>query len=1788
VAEQLLTYGDQPEQSEEGVGNNLLPSAALVGGIVGGYHLGFGKSGNGRLWDKFGSVVRAVESVSPGGILKTFRISELASVLETQQEELLGPHIKSGKYAELLKKTVGGDLPEGLKFVPSKGGIFGELVDDSGKAIATGLRIRAGSQEGAAIADYYARVSGVKLGPYESINDSILRNLWQETDLKVPFDVWKKSLDQKELYKNIILAAPLEGTTARAAQAKVLTNLARAHSAAQIGRLSNLLRKPLDIVEDVPIAGDLVKRLPGVGSMAAAPGTTTQMLGRFVGKAVAVGAAWKALEYADYLRSEGDLMAAPITMGVGAAIGGRLFAKPGAPFSRGGLLGGLAVGAIMSVAPRFSEGLFYGAASLGSDADTLRAKVSDITGYTESIKQQNEITKNLITTSTALGFAGVGALTAGLGSYGVFLRDVWKQRGEGPISEVADKIRYNSGALIEEFWQSSKGMKLAEKPLLGRISKIRSPLALGAIAGLAVWQAASTALSLLSGNIRTAIPGLPLLMSGESEEEKRAIYSGEKEVAVRKGRFWEFGRSPYEGENEEYYRQHFIPRLRSRAYQKGLYGTEEEKFAYDPMLHPIKAMFGTDEWKYYYERKYAYDRPAPVSGGMFEDVPFIGPLLSATLGEVFKPRKLIRPEEWSRGGGEYLYRPDVRGETEPAYGLGGVLPGAPVMPNDTTQLFNELNYRRTEMIGLPGFMEESIRKAITGRNEPFQNLQTLASMGSEASTRSWFWEHLNIGGAAGLSEGIRRFIPSKRSYLQEYNPLKNQLASWMPDEYFLDLKYGNPWEKIKEAEIRLPGAGFCLHPDTKICTKDNWFLPIKEIVIGEEVLTSKGYKKVVNTFSRYFNGDLVSINTYGSLVEETQLTPEHLVKAVRIKKCKYHKHADKKRRPCKKLNFCEKNKCKDYLSNQIEWTRADALEEGDYVLLPLLKEEDKNFTIDVPETICDKYNLEYIGDNTYQTFREWKRGTNKIIPFKKISCQIHDSKETWFVFGLYIAEGSLGNNKVNFSLNIKENFISDFISSVFGGTFYKKKINENNNFQDNEKSAYHCVYNLVFSKYIKETFGSSENKKLPKNLSKEQFLSLLSGWCQGDSTRPKEGINLTISEKYQTLLKDLLYYLNIYNIDHSIKDRNPNDRGYEIRIYASSINQFRFIGDKDKRISASKTISNFTIDGHRAFKIKKIEKVKYKGLVYDIEVEDAHEYVTSFLVHNSALYPDVEGLSPEEYPIAYQVKILGDVAMYSAEYEAKLREAKSVLKQLPPNQARIILETEKQVREKKRRKEFSEYGYLTNQLNQESVTVTEIVSPRLFKTKEYGSANIEIQGIGPVRDSEAAMSAMRDALVGKSITIHTPIDDIHKFDSVSAGPRVKALVMANGVNLAEWMDKEGYVESEPLEKEFSQFNYSLNERLAGALSDTMLHNIETPLEYLTPFSPASKFIHQRSAIEDYVATQAVGTKNAFWDKPYENFFQPAKDMFLYKSGLDSDVPKHIQDRRKTNEYFDMLKWVKASRAEEQARMLGDARTAALMAAEKSKTVFGMDVFGNPTSIMRALPRNERDYFNAFTEARTPEERDQILSLVPENLKRLYTSQWMSKAAAAAYAKKEAGIATAEDLQAINTVRQLRASEGLNYAETDIQLWQRETQGQVPFDEWLRNRKAAAYFSTHSLPDPSWIGWNPAVDIDDIKMKYVENSGSDYHDHDLWDQRKIALARKPYVDVAYQGLGANAPYQDAYTAKHQLRKLANTYGSKNHRITQYQTNANVGGNRYNITVDDRRESLVQGAYKQLGA
>lgn len=310
-------------------------------------------------------------------------------------------------------------------------------------------------------------------------------------------------------------------------------------------------------------------------------------------------------------------------------------------------------------------------------------------------------------------------------------------------------------------------------------------------------------------------------------------------------------------------------------------------------------------------------------------------------------------------------------------------------------------------------------------------------------------------------------------------------------------------------------------------------------------------------------------------------------------------------------------------------------------------------------------------------------------------------------------------------------------------------------------------------------------------------------------------------------------------------------------------------------------------------------------------------------------------------------------------------------------------------------------------------------------------------------------------------------------------------------------------------------------RAFGGYWEALTHGSETALDTLTPIRPSSKLVHMRTAIESYERQQVFGTENAFWQHPIRDFIRPFATRVLSGLGFDS-IPKHIQQRRGLEEYFDTLKYVKYSRLSNIARASHDADAVKEFEAKKDQTLFGINPYTrNYTSIFRSLPRKDRDYFNAFVGAETVEERQRILELVPENEKGLYVARWKLAFADEVRKAKKSGILSEKELMAsevyLDQIYGEAKTEGLPSSKDLFQEYLATRGAGESYPDWYRRTKLLP--DKAGIPGPDWVGWHPSVDLEDIKLKVVQTMGEDMHDYNLWASRAQTLTNKPYINEA---------------------------------------------------------------------
>ncbi|HHU56641.1 MAG TPA: hypothetical protein GXZ48_08220 [Acholeplasmataceae bacterium] len=149
----------------------------------------------------------------------------------------------------------------------------------------------------------------------------------------------------------------------------------------------------------------------------------------------------------------------------------------------------------------------------------------------------------------------------------------------------------------------------------------------------------------------TEIPGGQFLDFTQSYEDLEEYYEHGQDP-VRKGRYWTLGNTPFQGGRVKYYRPNWYQRAQADIMHTDvMYGSGQEHYRRTPfptLRNPLAPIWYFAD-PYYYDRKHYYDRPYPVTGGLaeLEEIPIVGSTLNATVGQILKPTRYMHEEQWA-------------------------------------------------------------------------------------------------------------------------------------------------------------------------------------------------------------------------------------------------------------------------------------------------------------------------------------------------------------------------------------------------------------------------------------------------------------------------------------------------------------------------------------------------------------------------------------------------------------------------------------------------------------------------------------------------------------------------------------------------------------------------------------------------------------------------------------------------------------------------------------------------------------------------------------------------------------------------------------------------------------------------------------------------------------------------------------------------------------------------------------------------------------------------------------
>lgn len=458
---------------------------------------------------------------------------------------------------------------------------------------------------------------------------------------------------------------------------------------------------------------------------------------------------------------------------------------------------------------------------------------------------------------------------------------------------------------------------------------------------------------------------------------------------------------------------------------------------------------------------------------------------------------------------------------------------------------------------------------------------------------------------------------------------------------------------------------FCILPDSPILTLDKGVQKIKDIKIGDKVLTHKGrFMRVSQVMKREYYGDMIKIFSH-KLKIPIILTPEHKVLAVKTSPCIGDSGVDRCR-PAKCYRYIDgyqRKRCKYIYGEEpwrkynTQWIDAKNLTKGDWVVYP--KSNDKIIDIEkirIIDYIDDLTNV--FGDNFYDNTRQsdlFGEFINRTIasgsgPSKSIPAEIKLDKNFMRLCGYFIAEGGIHDDKdIYFAFNTNEHEYIEDVKKLMKDIFGLDNPCESGHNEDNGYQilyAHKILSNLFTNLFAPKEYQSKKGRgrksnvvRIPPeflNLPLEKLKEMIKSIWRGDGSYYKSSENCKknayeyqITTTSETLALQLTYILSKFNILTSIDLKFPkkenHSTAYDISILGQDIDIFeKIINEKNLNRESYRQINKY-IKGNKIFylPIKGIDIIRYNGTVFNLEVEEDNSYISTIALHNC--YVPVEG-----------------------------------------------------------------------------------------------------------------------------------------------------------------------------------------------------------------------------------------------------------------------------------------------------------------------------------------------------------------------------------------------------------------------------------------------------------------------------------------------------------------------------------------------------------------------------------
>ncbi len=450
-----------------------------------------------------------------------------------------------------------------------------------------------------------------------------------------------------------------------------------------------------------------------------------------------------------------------------------------------------------------------------------------------------------------------------------------------------------------------------------------------------------------------------------------------------------------------------------------------------------------------------------------------------------------------------------------------------------------------------------------------------------------------------------------------------------------------------------PGRG-CLTGEAKIVMPNGSLKELKDVQVGDRVITQDGsVQKVLNTMQYEVTEDLLNIKTYYGDSQGITLTKDHKVLTV-SKTVAQTLVGDAL--VCEKIGGKDKAQTKVYATKETDfvWKQAQEISKDDYLFIPNVQiaeiepitidlgkferresyiSEDKIFLTDLdvmPDPLnSQEYDMPEMRDRFVKLNEGWFRFFGIVADFGAYSLAENKVRlgiitEGWgnrtdnydfvltFLRNHYFTNYKLSQEKnsrydesdveydyITTKITITDKFLVGVIAKVFDTEQERSNISLRNvTSMDKEQERTNISLRNVSSNGFQAVYSLPDViLQAPKNLVK----AFLAG-C-----RDKQDLVEISGNNFGKALKP--YLLKLYQRIGELVQ-------FKFEVYNEYVSLIRNLNEKPTYI---RTENGFLVPIREIEKVAKRRKNQKPLVVYDIEVKNNHNYLTSsFLVHNSA------------------------------------------------------------------------------------------------------------------------------------------------------------------------------------------------------------------------------------------------------------------------------------------------------------------------------------------------------------------------------------------------------------------------------------------------------------------------------------------------------------------------------------------------------------------------------------------